>query len=230
MAFVDNNNAKYYIYSYTTKLNRTMDSVLKRLLESVRRLQDEWQESQAVKKTEPTESVETKTDSRQQNFKRTMQVISRFESSFRRASWKSGCEMAFPILFGHLSFTTHRCWTVYMRKAIFLAAEAWRQHYGQLATGRNDNPDAKLDFKIPSTGETVTLEGWSTEVQQGEDGDYTVYISPDGERYDSIQYAHDAIQEAKWNSAEKTTAIHAMRRLLVEFKESHSQANRCSFE
>ena len=67
-----------------------------------------------------------------------------------------------------------------MQKAIFLAAEAWRQHYGMLATGRNDNPDAKLDFKLPSTGETVTLDGWRTEVRNGDTGDYIVYISPEG--------------------------------------------------
>ena len=74
-----------------------------------------------------------------------------------------------------------------MRKAIFLAAEAWRQHYGQLATGRKDNPDAKLDFKLPSTGETVTLPGWRTETRQGENGDYLIYISPEGEAFDSLQ-------------------------------------------
>ena len=161
LAFVDNHNAGYYINSYTTKLNPTMDNVLKRLLESVRRLQNEWQESEAVKQPQTAaDSADCKTSARQQNFRRTMQVLSRFESSFRRASWKSGCEMTFPILFGHLSFTTHRCWTVYMRKAIFLAAEAWRQHYGHLATG-NENPDAKLTLKLPSTGQTVTLYGWS---------------------------------------------------------------------
>ena len=108
-----------------------------------------------------------------------------------------------------------------MRKPIFLAAEAWRQHYGQLATGRNDNPDAKLDFELPSTGETVTLAGWRTEVCQGDTGDYTVYISPEGERFDSLQYAHDAIKEASTNSYEKTAAVRAMRRLLADFQEGH---------
>ena len=181
-----------------------MDNVLKRLLESVRRLQNEWQESEAVGQPQTAaDSAACNTNARQQNFRRTMQVLSRFESSFRRASWKSGCEMTFPILFGHLSFTTHRCWTVYMRKAIFLAAEAWRQHYGQLATGRNENPDAKLTFKLPSTGQTVTLDGWSTEVQQGEDGDHTVYISPDGERYNNLHYAYEATKEANCSTAEK---------------------------
>ena len=63
-----------------------------------------------------------------------------------------------------------------MRKSIFLAAEAWRQHYGQLATGSADNPEAKLDFKLPSTGETITLEGWQTETRQGEQGDHVVAL------------------------------------------------------
>lgn len=119
MAFVDNHNAGYYINSYTTKLNPTLDNVLRRLLDSVRRLQSEWQEKEAAKKHHNSASQDNveRSDARKENFRRTMQVLSRFESSFRRASWKSGCEMAFPILFGHLSFTTHRCWTVYMRKA-----------------------------------------------------------------------------------------------------------------
>ena len=68
----------------------------------------------------------------------------------------------------------------FMRKSIFLAAEAWRQHYGQLATGKNDTPVANLDFQLPSTGETITLPGWRTEVRQGDTGDYTVYINPEG--------------------------------------------------
>ena len=92
-----------------------------------------------------------------------------------------------------------------MRKAIFLAAEAWRQQ--QLTTGRKDNPDAKLDFKLPSTGETVTLPGWRTETRQGENGDYLVYISPEGEAFDSLQYAHDAIKQASMNSHEKMRAF-----------------------
>jgi len=94
MAFVDNHNAGYYINSYTTKLNPTMDNVLKKLLDSVRPLQSEWQESAAAK--EASQSADVKKDARQEHFRRTMQVLSRFESSFRRASWKSGCEMAFP--------------------------------------------------------------------------------------------------------------------------------------
>ena len=58
MAFADNHNAGYYITSYTTKLNpSSLDNVLKRLLESVRRLQSEWQESTAAKESGGTASI-----------------------------------------------------------------------------------------------------------------------------------------------------------------------------
>ena len=58
MAFVDNHNAGYYINSYTTKLNPTLENVLKRLLESVRRLQNEWQEAEADKAAAPAQQQE----------------------------------------------------------------------------------------------------------------------------------------------------------------------------
>ena len=35
----------------------------------------------------------------------------------------------FPILHGHLTFASHRCWTVYVKKAVFQAAEC-----GEIAT------------------------------------------------------------------------------------------------
>ena len=37
--------------------------------------------------------------------------------------------MLFPIFFGHLTFASHRCWTIIIKKGVFLAAEAWRQEY-----------------------------------------------------------------------------------------------------
>ena len=112
MAFVDNHNAGYYINSYTTKLNPTLDNVLRRLLDSVRRLQSEWQESAAAKEAgrAAEHSADDKKDARQENFRRTMQVLSRFESSFRSASWKSGCEMAFPLRQEAPLMVPERCW------------------------------------------------------------------------------------------------------------------------
>ena len=129
-----------------------------------RRLCSEW-ESQEAEKAADSREMPTAGDRRKEEFRRTMQVLSRFESSFRRAAWKSGCEMAFPVLFGHLSFTSHRCWTVYMRKSIYLAAESWRQHYGQAAAQPCKNSIDKMEFNLPS-GELVLLHGWRKESRQ----------------------------------------------------------------
>ena len=38
--------------------------------------------------------------------------------------------MIFPILYGHMTFAIHRCLTVYVKKGVFQAAEAWRQVHG----------------------------------------------------------------------------------------------------
>ena len=82
-----------------------------------------------------------------------------------------------------------------MRKAIYLAAEAWRKHYGQAATAESE-PAAALTYVIPGSGQQVVMPGWSEVQREGE----TVYLSPDGEEYDTIEYAHQA------SSSRKSTA------------------------
>ena len=82
-AFADNHNAGYYINSYTTKLNPTLDNVLKRLLDSVRRLQSEWQEKEATRQHAgaATKDTDEKPNAGRENFRRTMQVLSRLNHS-----------------------------------------------------------------------------------------------------------------------------------------------------
>ena len=72
-----------------------------------------------------------------------------------------------------------------------------------VVAGQDDSLIDQLSFKLPSTSETVTLPGWSTVTRRGEDGEYLVYISPEGEPFESPEYAHDAIKEASRNSHEK---------------------------
>ena len=97
--FVDAHNTGYYINAYTTKLNPTMENVLRRLLDGVRRLQDEW--AQRATDAQPSDAPSSKpgVEKNREAFRRTIQLLSRFETSFRRATWKSGSELLFPILF-----------------------------------------------------------------------------------------------------------------------------------
>ena len=80
---------------------------------------------------------------------------------------KSGSEIAFPMLFGHLSFMTHRCWKVFMRKSIYLAAEAWHRRYGQADTAESA-PAASITYAVPGTGQQVAMPGWSGVQRDGE--------------------------------------------------------------
>ena len=188
--FIDAHNAGYYINSYTTKVNPTMDNVLRRIMEGIRRLQAEWEDKDATQK-QPQPSASSKDGdtgsadkegertSRQQVFRRALQTLNRLDTSFRKASWKSGCEMLFPILFGHMSFQTHRCWCVFMRRTIWLAAEAWRRYYGQAKTTSVGSSTVAPQFKLP-TGTVITLpQGWRTERRE----DQEMYVDPDGTAY-----------------------------------------------
>ena len=226
-AFVDAHNTSYYVNSYTTKVNPTMDDVLCKLLDSVRRLKDEWNEREAQLAAPdvgghdagaPDGSISAATSRRREDFRRTMQVLTRFESSFRRASWKGGCEMVFPILFGHLSFMTHRCWTVYMKRAIFLAAESWRRRYGQLKTQRDTDPSNTVLYKLP-TGETCALQGWRSEVRDGA----AIYIGPDGEEFSAAKFAYEAHNLDRAGASGKSTKLRVFTHVLNNLKEGHCE-------
>ena len=166
-----------------------MDNVLRRIMEGIRRLHAEWEEKDRGEEVMPTtkQQAEQEPDAqgtptgRQQAFRRALQTLNRLDTSFRRASWKSGCEMLFPILFGHMSFQTHRCWCVFMRRTIWLGAEAWRRYYGQLQTTMVGSSSVAPQFQLPG-GKLITLpSGWREELKDGSG----IYIDPDGVQYSS---------------------------------------------
>ena len=211
--FVDSHNTGFYINSYTTKVNPGMDGVMDKLTAGLRRLFARWEDEAEETKTKadavkddaaPTGSPNAPparalsrgaaaTAARRENFRRTVQVLSQFESSFRRASWKSGSEMIFPMLFGHLAFVTHRCWTVFLRRAQFLAQESWRQAYGQLAIqGGLPDDSCEITYQLPD-GREVKLRGW----REGTRGDTLVYEGPDGQELSVEDFAQEAVCVAR---------------------------------
>ncbi|CAK0862279.1 unnamed protein product, partial [Prorocentrum cordatum] len=207
--FVGAHNASYYVNSYTTKVNPSMDDVLCKLLDGVRRLKSQWDDKGAQAAGDAgDEAQSTAAGKRKEDFKRTLQVLARFETCFRRASWKSGSEMVFPMLFGHLSFMTHRCWKVFMRKSIYLAAESWRRRHGQ-ADAAESAPAASITYAVPGTGQQVAMPGWREVQREGE----TVYVSPDGEEFDTIEYAHQAFQIANASGSSLRDVTKALNKL-----------------
>ena len=105
------------------------------------------------------------------SFGETLDVVKRLSASYRRCYWKSGTEMLFPILYGHLTFASHKCWKVYVKKGVFLAAEAWRRRYGGglLHGGKQEEGGAIVQFVRP-TMERPTLSQCEEEYKEGNDG------------------------------------------------------------
>ncbi|CAK0911448.1 unnamed protein product, partial [Prorocentrum cordatum] len=207
--FVDAHNASYYVNSYTTKVHPSMDDVLCKLLDGVRRLKSQWGDRGArAAGGASDEAQSTAAGKRKEDFKRTLQVLARFETCFRRASWKSGSEMVFPMLFGHLSFMTHRCWKVFMRKSIYLAAESWRRRHGQ-ADAAESAPAASITYAVPGIGQQVAMPGWREVQREGE----PVCVSPDGEEFDTIEYAHQAFQIASASGSSLRDVTKALNKL-----------------
>ena len=88
------------------------------------------EERQRLEDSKPTTEAQVLARKGKSPFAETMRTLSRLSSSYRRCYWKSGSEAVFPILFGHMTFASHRTWTVYVKKAVFLAMDAWRELYG----------------------------------------------------------------------------------------------------
>jgi len=193
--FVDAHNAGYYINSYTTKVNPTMDNVMRQIMEGVRTLQASSQVEPAPDAKTETTNSETATNRRQEAFRAALRTLNRLDTSMRRASWKSGCEMLFPIMFGHMSFQTHRCWCVFIRRATWLAAESWRRFYGQTGGSENGATSTTLLFHLPHGKSMQLPEGWTTELQSP---GQVAYVDPSGTSYSAenmIQVATALLQD-----------------------------------
>ncbi len=139
-AFADSINTGFYLNSYTTKQCPTMEGVLENLRQGLERLEAQREQEKANLESQcaslentlgrELSKEELKQFKGKSAFAETMRTINRLNSSYRRCYWKSGAEMIFPILYGHMTFASHRCWTVYVKRAVFQAAESWRRKYG----------------------------------------------------------------------------------------------------
>ena len=147
---------------------------------------------------------------------------------------KSGSELIFPMMFGHLSFTTHRTWEVNMALPYAKALACWeKEFHGELKALRQKNSPLalKLGFLMPSHLKTCPQaaslpDGWLVQrrvveisanqqsaedvaaAESGETAEF-VFVSPRGDRFTSIS---QALQ-------------HANKHGLLKQLRSHSAAN-----
>ena len=111
-----------------------------------------------------------------------------------------------------------RCWTVFARKAICCASEAWRMAYGQMATRAPPTDQARVTHILPD-GITELLDGWHYEQRAGG----AVFIGPGGEEVDMLTYATVASKHSgaagQKNARATAQALTALRKELGRLRE-----------
>ena len=103
-----------------------------------------------------------------------------------------------------------------MRGAMFLAHEAWRQAYGQLATQPFEDEQSRLAYTLPN-GHSVVLHGWREGTRDGK----AVYEGPDGQEYDAVTFLEEATRQARSNGnrAAVGSAATVLRHLCTELQD-----------
>ena len=200
-AFQDAHNTGFYINEYTTKVHALGD----KLFEGMQRIVNKITAEEAASCTETT--------TRQRNKARTHAVLKKLVFLLNTMQVKSGSELVFPILFDHMSFSTHRCWETNLRLPFAKVLSAWQSEFkGSLSTLHKSAPVAmRVGFLLPSLleGKANQLpEGWLVlprtcgehdsenqatmrdHVQKEQEDDLRyVYISPQGHRFTSLNQA-----------------------------------------
>ena len=204
-SFSDGINTGFYINAYTTKQCPTMEGVLEEMRKGLDRLQQNREAAQQkikedLEKRGPDAEKHLTLEERKalkgkSSFASTMELLKRLSASYRRCYWKSGSEMLFPILFGHLTFASHRCWTVFVKKAVYLAGEAWRKKYGKSVRRAALRDGGGELIQYLRTGmDPYPMIGWrKVDLESGQ----TLYEGPNGDVVDDIQHAYELEVAAK---------------------------------
>jgi hypothetical protein len=124
LLFQDAHNAGYYINEYTTKV----EALGNKLLQGLRKVTEKRRDEQATEECSAASKELTASEKRKKdaaaNFYKLVHLVNRLQV-------KSGSEMAFPILFGHMSFTTHRTWEMNMRYPTYKMWASWERQHGK---------------------------------------------------------------------------------------------------
>jgi len=190
-AFSDGLNTGFYINMYTTKQLPSMEGVLEEMRRGLERLQQMRDARAAASVSEGDQSRR-----RPGKFSETLEVIKRLSASYRRCYWKSASEMLFPIFYGHMTFASHRCWNVFIKKGIFLVAEAWRRRFGRAVrhAALRDGGGEILQYNRAGM-DPFPLLGWKRLVLEATD--VVVYEGPGGEVFESLQEVYEHVVAAR---------------------------------
>ena len=119
-AFQDAHNTGFYINEYTTKVNALGD----KLLEGLRKASEKIVTEEKHRTPDVAEDAERRADR-----ERIKALLKKFVYLMNTLQVKSGSELVFPMLFDHMSYSTHRTWEMNM-KVPYAKALSSRESYG----------------------------------------------------------------------------------------------------
>ncbi len=144
-AFQDARSTGFHINEYTTKVNALGD----KLLDGLRRA------SEKVLRQEDAQKPNLDQTAHQEQRNRIKAVLKKLVYLMNTLQVKSGSELVFPMLFDHLSFSTHKTWEMNMKVPYAKALSSWESYFkATLKTLRQNATFAmKIGFLWPSRGD-----------------------------------------------------------------------------
>ena len=100
-----------------------------------------------------------------------------------------------------MTFASHRCWTVFVKKGVFLSAEAWRLQHGRAVRHAAIKDGGGEILQYNRTGmDPYPLVGWKKVVH--EDGGAVMYEGPAGEVFESLTEIYEYEVASKYADAD----------------------------
>ena len=224
-AMCDGINTGFYINAYTTKQLPDMQGVLEELRKGIERLEARREEAQeATKKTETHEaegSAASEAPRRGPNkFGQVLQTLNTMSSAFKRCHHRSMSEILMPIMFKTMTYFSHRCWKVFIKRAVYLAAQTWRNRFGQAVRHKHIKDGGGVGLRyLTKDKQSYPLVGWE---RVRLDGGAELYRHPDGTEFGDLQSAYDYDVAVKSQNSsgsykdERKVALTALQRFLNE--------------
>ena len=225
-AMCDGINTGFYINAYTTKQLPDLQGTLEELRKGIQRLELRREETQeAIKKTQSVDAEgsaasEAPRRGGPNKFGQVLQTLNTMSSAFKRCHHRSMSEILMPIMFHTMTYFSHRCWKVFIKRAVFLAAQTWRNKFGQAVRHKHIKDGGGVGLRyLTKDKQSYPLVGWE---RVRLDGGAELYRHPDGTEFGDLQSAYDYDVAVKSQNSsgsykdERKVALTALQRFLNE--------------
>ena len=184
---------------YTTKMGVGMAEFMKYLRAGVERkleeIKDEDRRLQEQHKATGTGRQSVAPSKKQ------AQLLLRIHTAYTRAKHVGGAQLVFPMLFGHMCYSTHRHWNVWIKTAVWRAQESWRRAYASQLPRPQQKASDREQLAIAHRGCMVFLpKNWRRRPSDN------AILAPDGSVYDSDASALAAHYQTESIARTVTTA------------------------